>query len=340
MNKITKMFGNNRRIIFGFMMLGMGISAYAGSPTASGITIQSISIAKTTSSDLTGLSLSGSPSGFSFLPTTYTYPSIAVDNSVSSVTATPSGSGTITVNGATVASGQASSPVSLTEGSPATVTVINKDAGKEPKTYSLTVTRRLNSNKAFTAFTLPNQLVSTSINETDHTIAVTLPYGSSVSNLVATFTINGATTKVGSTSQVSGTSANDFTYPVTYTVTAADGTTQNYTVTVTVQGLTANLTGLALSPSPSGFTFSAGTHSYSGLTVANNVSSISVTPTGTGTITVNGATIASGNSATVNLTAGSATTISVVATETGKASLTYTILVTRYNSFDVTATGR
>jgi hypothetical protein len=40
--------------------------------------------------------------------------------------------------------------------------------------------------------------------------------------------------KVGSTNQVSGTTPNDFTAPVTYTVTAVNGSTQNYTVTVTV----------------------------------------------------------------------------------------------------------
>jgi len=39
---------------------------------------------------------------------------------------------------------------------------------------------------------------------------------------------------VGSTVQISGTTANNFTSPVTYTVTAADSSTQNYTVTVTI----------------------------------------------------------------------------------------------------------
>ena len=36
------------------------------------------------------------------------------------------------------------------------------------------------------------------------------------------------------TAQISGTTANDFTTPVTYTVTAADDSTQDYTVTVTI----------------------------------------------------------------------------------------------------------
>jgi hypothetical protein len=39
--------------------------------------------------------------------------------------------------------------------------------------------------------------------------------------------------KVGTTTQVSGATKNDFSNPVTYTVTAQDGTTKTYTVTVT-----------------------------------------------------------------------------------------------------------
>ncbi len=52
--------------------------------------------------------------------------------------------------------------------------------------------------------------------------------------MVATFTISaGASAQVGSTAQVSGTTRNDFTLPVTYSITAADGTQQNWVVTVT-----------------------------------------------------------------------------------------------------------
>ena len=64
-------------------------------------------------------------------------------------------------------------------------------------------------------------------------MALTVPFGTDVTQLVATFTTTGASVKVGSTVQVSGTTANDFTSPVTYTVTAADASTQAYVVTVT-----------------------------------------------------------------------------------------------------------
>ena len=44
-----------------------------------------------------------------------------------------------------------------------------------------------------------------------------------------------ASLKVGSTTQVSGITVNNFTSPVVYTVVAPDGTEQNYTVTVTTE---------------------------------------------------------------------------------------------------------
>ena len=86
------------------------------------------------------------------------------------------------------------------------------------------------SEKAITAFTVPGQTGTTVINETLHAIAVTMPLGTDVTALVPTIAISGA-----SVSPASGV-AHDFTGPVTYTVTAADASTQDYTVTVTVAG--------------------------------------------------------------------------------------------------------
>ncbi len=94
------------------------------------------------------------------------------------------------------------------------------------------ITSVLSSTKAITAFSLDG--VSGTIDETGKTISVFMPKDTDVTALVATFTTTGSSVKVGSALQVSGTTANDFTDPVDYTVTAADGTTQAYTVTVTV----------------------------------------------------------------------------------------------------------
>jgi hypothetical protein len=50
--------------------------------------------------------------------------------------------------------------------------------------------------------------------------------------MAAAFTTTGAAVSVGGVIQTSGVTSNDFTNPVTYRVTAADGSWQDYTVTV------------------------------------------------------------------------------------------------------------
>ncbi len=90
------------------------------------------------------------------------------------------------------------------------------------------------SAKAITAFSFVNATATGTIDETAKTIVVTVPYGTSVTALIATFTTTGASVKVGSTAQVSGATSNDFTNPVAYVVTAEDGSTATYTVTVTI----------------------------------------------------------------------------------------------------------
>ena len=98
--------------------------------------------------------------------------------------------------------------------------------------YTITITVASLSAKSITAFSLAG--VVGTINETGKTISVTMPSGTNVTSLVATFTTTGASVKVGSTVQISGTTARNFTNPVVYTVTAADATIQDYTVTVTL----------------------------------------------------------------------------------------------------------
>lgn len=69
-----------------------------------------------------------------------------------------------------------------------------------------------------------------------NTIAVEVPIGTDVTALIATFTTSDFATVISSaTPQVSGTTANNFTSDVTYTVVAEDGiTTKDYVVTVTI----------------------------------------------------------------------------------------------------------
>jgi hypothetical protein len=83
-------------------------------------------------------------------------------------------------------------------------------------------------NKAITSFNFNalSPAVIGVITEATHTIALTVPSGINVTALVPTITHTGA-----SISPASG-SAQNFTNPVTYTVTAADSSTQAYAVSV------------------------------------------------------------------------------------------------------------
>ncbi|HEY5471781.1 MAG TPA: hypothetical protein VIK32_01175, partial [Candidatus Limnocylindrales bacterium] len=135
----------------------------------------------------------------------------------------------ITITGASVSP---ASGVANNFTGPVTYTVTAADASTQD--YAVTVTVAANPAKAITAFSFATPAAPGSINESAHTIALTLPFGTDVSALAATFATTGASVKVGSTLQTSGTTANDFRSPVTYTVTAADASTQDYVVTVTV----------------------------------------------------------------------------------------------------------
>ena len=133
---------------------------------------------------------------------------------------------TITTTGKTV------SPASGTTqnfSTPVTYTVTAQDTSTQA--YVVTVTVAANPAKAITAFSFPALTISGAITESTHAIAVTVPYGTDVTALAPSLTITGA-----SVSPASGTAVN-FSGPVSYTVTAADSTTQAYTVTVTVAPL-------------------------------------------------------------------------------------------------------
>ena len=107
-----------------------------------------------------------------------------------------------------------------------TVTAADKSTAK----YTVTVTVALNPAKAITAYSLsgyPSVI-------TGESIAVTMPFRTGVTGLIATFTTTGTSVKVESTAQISGLTPNNFKNPVVYTVTAADKSTATYTVTVKV----------------------------------------------------------------------------------------------------------
>ena len=84
------------------------------------------------------------------------------------------------------------------------------------------------SSKEITSFVFTSPDVAGNIDEENKTISATVPYGTDVTNLSPAITHTGV-----SISPASG-GAEDFSEPVTYTVTAEDTTTASYTATVTV----------------------------------------------------------------------------------------------------------
>jgi hypothetical protein len=90
------------------------------------------------------------------------------------------------------------------------------------------------TSKTITSFKLNglSPVVTGIINQTAHTVTLTVPYGTTVTALIPTISITGA-----SVSPESGV-AGDFTTPQTYTVTANDASTQEYVVTVVVSANT------------------------------------------------------------------------------------------------------
>lgn len=81
---------------------------------------------------------------------------------------------------------------------------------------------------------------TTTINAAARTIAATVPFGTALGAIVSTFTKSVGLTsiKVGVTAQVSATTPNDFSAPITYTLIAADAiTTRTWVVTVTVDDI-------------------------------------------------------------------------------------------------------
>lgn len=84
------------------------------------------------------------------------------------------------------------------------------------------------STKTIVSFDFDTPSVAGVVDNTNHTVSLTVPNGTDVTNLTPTIVINGS-----SISPSTGV-AQDFTSPVTYTVTADDASTQDYEVTVAV----------------------------------------------------------------------------------------------------------
>jgi hypothetical protein len=111
-----------------------------------------------------------------------------------------------------------------------------RSAGKAGAWSARTTFRVAASARALTSFSFErfSPAAVGVVREAYRSVSVTVPYGTAVEALVPTFSTTGVSVAVNGAPQTSGVSANDFTDPVVYRVTAENGATRDYQVTVRV----------------------------------------------------------------------------------------------------------
>jgi hypothetical protein len=301
-----------------------------------------------TVSTLSALSLSQGTLSPSFASGTTAY-TASVANGVSSLTVTPTATqadATIKVNGTTVTSGSASGAIALAVGSNTISVVVTAQDGTTKSTYTVTVTRAASADATLSALSLSSGTLSPRF------ASGTTAYTASVANGVSSLTVTPTATQADATIKVNGTAVTSGSASgaiplavgsntISIVVAAQDGTTKStYTVTVTrAASADATLSALSLSQGTLSPSFASGTTAYTA-SVANGVSSLTVTPTATqadATIKVNGTAVTSGSASGAIPLAVGANTISVVVTaQDGTTKSTYTVTVTRAASADAT----
>ena len=191
----------------------------------------------------------------------------------------------------------------------------------------------LSSDKAFTAFGFILPAVTGVINETAKTIAVTVPFGTNVTALMAAFTTTGTGVKVGTTVQTSLSTLNNFTSPVAYIVTAADNSMATYTATVTIAP---NSTKSITAYSFAGYAGAVGTINETAKTIAVTVpfgtplTALVATFTTTGTVVKVGTTVQTSLSTPNNFTS----PVAYIVTAGDASKVTYTVTVTVASNSD------
>lgn len=316
----------------------MSVKAIATRMGYSDSAIGSAAYTQAATADLMGLELTGGPANYSFSGSTYGYDSVTVANVVDTITVTPTGSGTITVDGTTVTSGTASTGILLTPGTPRAITVAVTEAGKSAKTYTLTVTRELpiQAPPSFSpaagavAFGTRVQITSSGAEHIYYTIDGSTP----------------ATSVGGSTMEYDDNNRPVITKAMTVKAVATQTSCSDSAVgsAAYTQAATADLWGMQLSGNPVDFSFSGSTYTYSLVHMPKEVDGVFVTPIWpeniTGTITVNDKLVPRDlSSQAIPLDPGKTETITVVATEEGKSPKTYTITVMRMVSLGEVAAG-
>ena len=295
---------------------------------------------------LASLTLSAGTLAPVFSPAIQVY-NASVTNATTSITLTPlvnQANATVTINGNAVISGTASGNIPLNVGANVVTAVVTAQDGSLYN-YSVNVTRAASSNANLSGLTVSAGVLTPvfASSTLDYTITVanadkTLSLTPVKSDPAASVTINGVAVASGTASQaiplaVGGSNL------INVLVTAEDGTTKKYTVTVTRQpSADADLADLSLSSGTLNPVFAAATINYTA-TVVNANTSIQLTPLtsdATATVTINGLNVISGTaSGNIALAVGQNVITTVVTAQDGSKK-TYEVTVTRAPSADAT----
>ncbi|RYE21969.1 MAG: T9SS type B sorting domain-containing protein, partial [Sphingobacteriales bacterium] len=202
-------------------------------------------------------------------------------------------------------------------------------------------------------FTTPVAFKAVAADSTSQVYTVTVTVPPSVPQTTPVFSVASGPVAFGSTVTITSNLADEILYTINGADPAVSGTiyTQpipvNAAITIKAiakkagflisamatatytQATTANLTALAISSAPEGYSFNPATMAYT-FAVPNTVAGISLTPTGAGVIKVNGTAVTTATaSALISLTPGAEQTINVEAAETGKIAINYVVKVSR-----------
>jgi hypothetical protein len=175
--------------------------------------------------DITSFSINGVSGAYAGTGISLTLPHGTNPNGLVAVFSTNGES--VSINGVTQVSGVTANNFSA----PVVYTVHALDG--TIRNFTVTVTVARDTAKDLTGFSINGVAGEFTL----HSIELTLPYGTSCSGLVAVFETTGESVTVDGAVQVSGSTANNFSSSVTYTVHAEDGSTADYTVTVFIEEL-------------------------------------------------------------------------------------------------------
>ncbi|RFZ85739.1 hypothetical protein DYU05_09125 [Mucilaginibacter terrenus] len=240
---------------------------------------------KSSNADLAGITLSEGSLKPSFSAGIITY-TAGVSNSISGITITApaaAATSTITINGTAVPSGSPSGIIPLVVGDNPIAIVVTAENGTQ-KTYTVTVTREASGNANLINLALSNGTLNPVFDGSIISYTATVANAITGINVTPTAADANAGITVNGSVVANGTPSSNLplvgeTNTITIVVTAINGATKTYTVTVTrLKSSNADLSNLSVTAGPLTPAFSSGMTSYL-IEVPNSTVSTTVTAT-------------------------------------------------------------